>query len=137
MTLNAADLQQLTGSQVLANLRFNSVSNQISAFVPLGVHDVTAIQADGNPVPRTLANDGRVVVVGDASLLEALVQTNGQRTLILYGITNRIFALESTTNLMDSSAWTTVLQTSSTNLFQVFDVSQTNGVIFFRAREDR
>ncbi len=137
VTLNAADLQQLSGSQVLANLRFSSVSNQESTFVPLGVQDVVAIQADGNPVPRTLANNGRVVVIGDASILEALAPTNGQLTVILYGIRDRNFTLESTTNLMNGGVWTPVLQSSSTNLFQVFDVSTTNGVIFFRAREDR
>jgi Putative Ig domain len=133
VTLNASDAQPLNGTKTLADLQFASISNQISAFVPLTLQGVTAVQANGTAVPRIIANNGRVVVIGAASLLEALVQTNSQRTLILYGIPQTGYTLESTTNL---SNWQIEWQGSLTDLFQVFDgLSSTNSPIFYRARE--
>src|SRR5206468_12122480 len=76
--------QALMGPQALGSLAFTVSSNQTSAFIALKVSSLAAVQANGVPLPRTIANNGRVAVVGVAPLLEALIQTNSGRTLTLY-----------------------------------------------------
>ncbi len=96
---------------------------------------LVAVQGNGVPVPRTIANNGRVVVIGSAPLLEALIHPNGQRTFVLYGIPQTSYTLESTKDLSGTVTWTIEWQGPLTNLFQVFDIGTTNQTIFYRARE--
>jgi len=127
--------QPLIGTRSLSSLAFTASSNQTSAFVPLNVSGLAAVQGNGVPVPRTISNDGRIAIVGTAPLLEALIRTNGQRTVILYGIPQMNYTLESTTSLADGVSWTIEWQGMLTNLFQVFDMGTTNQTIFYRAKE--
>jgi len=136
LTFNLRSGEALQDTQVVAQLSFLAVSNQ-SAFVSLGIANVTAAQSSGDPMPRILANDGRAVVVGAAPLVQALPGTNGQRTLVLYGIPGNNYVVESCPDLLDKVAWQTdSLVIQLTNLCQVIHLS--NGpspVLFFRARQ--
>ncbi|HEU0038836.1 MAG TPA: hypothetical protein VFR76_06155, partial [Verrucomicrobiae bacterium] len=49
---------------------------------------------------------GRVVVVGQAALLEATLDAGGNRGLILYGKPTATFAIEYTTNQGSPRTWT-------------------------------
>jgi hypothetical protein len=132
----ATDVQPLKGIKLLANLNFTSVTNQMSAFVPLNLSGLMGTQGNGTVVPTALAKNGRVVVIGAASLLEALIRTNGQRTLVFYGHPQTSSTLESTTNLMDSGSWKVEWQGTLTNLSHVFDdLGNTNNIIFYRGRQ--
>jgi len=64
-----------------------------------------------------------------------VIQTNGLRTLTLYGIPQRSYTLESATDLTAPTLWRAEWQGALTNLFQVFDLPNTNQTIFLRARE--
>ena len=118
----------------MAHLGFLAISNQTSAFVPLRVSDANAYQVNGALVPRTLARDGRIAVVGAAPLVEALLSTNEARTIILYGTPGKSYAVESTTNLA-SPAWTLFGQGVLTNQSRQFDAGRTNRTLYYRARE--
>ena len=86
-------------------------------------------------MPFTIINNGRVVVVADRSLLEALQSSNGQRNLLLYGKPATNYTVESTESLFPS-VWSNVLSVTVTNLPQLLPL-QSNSVpaIFYRARE--
>src|SRR5207237_8186657 len=83
----------LQPGQAIAQLSFTAISTQ-SAFVPLLLSNVTAIQTNDIALNRTIATSGRVVVVGAEPLLEALPSTNSQPTLILYGEPGAHFIVE-------------------------------------------
>ena len=118
----------------MAHLQFLAISNQTSAFVPLRVSDANAYQANGALVPRILAHDGRITVIGAAPLLEALLSTNETRTIVLYGTPGKSYAVESSTNLVNP-AWTLFGQGILTNQSRRFDAGRTNRTWFYRARE--
>ncbi len=126
--------QPVSGTQTLASLAFTTASDQASDFVALAVSGPVAWQASGVPVPKILSTDGRVVVIADHPLLEALLATNAQRTLILYGKPGTNYVVETTPDLV-TPAWQTFWQGALTNLFQQIDIPGTNSIIFYRARE--
>lgn len=125
--------QSLIGSQQLARVHFTLVATQASALVPLQPRDVFISPQELNSPPTLLANDGRVVVVSEEPLLESF-QTNGVRSLTLYGKPGRNYSLEISTNLSSWQFWQLV---TLTNLFQTIDASaHTNlSTVLYRAVE--
>lgn len=131
LTFDTQAGQSLVSSQLLAHLRFTGVSTQ-SAFVPITLSAITAQQTNGLPVPRTIANNGRVVVVAEEPLLEALVMTNHQRQLVLYGPPGQDYIIESSSQL-GASQWQTAWQGTMSNLYRVIVPAQQTNSMFFRA----
>lgn len=126
--------QPLVGTNLLATLSFTTSSNQTSAFIPLAISELLAMQVNGIPMPKTLSNNGRVVAVGAAPLMEAQFYTNAHRGLVLYANPGIPCVLESSPNPADPASWQVGWQGSLTNLFQVFDLIDTGPSIFYRAR---
>jgi hypothetical protein len=136
MDFVSAPGQQLQGTQELAHLSFLAVPNH-SAFVPLIVSEViTNLAVDGSSIWRTLTSDGRAVVVGQDSLVEALPLTNGFPNLILYGVPGVSYEMLYSP-VPQAAAWQSVWQgTMPTNLsIQVSGLTNTGSTMFFRARE--
>jgi hypothetical protein len=77
---------------------------------------------------------GRVVVIGEEPLLEALLSTNGEVQLILYaqpGTTNEV---QSASQLPTGGAWTSLEHVTMTNMFQFLQpFPATNKMRFYRA----
>ena len=75
---------------------------------------------------------GRVVVIGNQSLLDSSLDANSNLTLTLYGNPGVSYDLLTTTNLIGGS-WSTVSSITLTDLFQVINLgSATNEMQFFR-----
>jgi hypothetical protein len=126
----------LQSTQVLSLLQFTALTNQISAFVPLLVSDLHAISIAGQPVPRSIVHDGRVVVIGSQPLLEGLVSSNGSRFIYLYGKPGTSYVMESSLRVNPPILWEFSWEWTLTNLSHLFDLSSdTNGMILYRARE--
>ena len=94
LSLSNAPGQELLGLQHVADLRFNALTNG-SAFVELRPASLAANTGAGQPVPRTLHTPGRVVIIERQPLLESLLSTNQQRTLVLYGLPGTNYVVES------------------------------------------
>jgi len=135
VSLGTCPNQWLQGTQQLAWLYFTSLSNQPSAFSCLRLTNTVGIESDGSPTAQISALPGKVVIVGEEPLLEALLATNGQRSLILYGKPGSNYVIEARTNLSKGNTWQPVVENISlTNLFQVLPLpADTNQSIFFRA----
>jgi hypothetical protein len=133
--LNSTIGTALNGNRPIGRLSLTATTNEPSGFIPLSVVNLKAIQGNGVPVPRTIANNGRVVIVGEVSLLEALIHTNSQRNLVLYGKPGTSYTVEYNTNSLDAASWNVHWQGTLTNLFQVFELSDTSYTIFYRAKE--
>jgi alpha-tubulin suppressor-like RCC1 family protein len=127
--------QVLQTTQQLAQLQFLAVSSH-SAFVPLRVSDVTAFQMNGQSVWRTLASDGRAVVLGDEPLVEALSKTNGYPNIVIYGAPGTgydvLFSPVAATGALWQPVW---LGTMPSDMrMPVSGLTNSEPTMFFRAR---
>ena len=122
----------LRGGRLLAQVNFTAVSTQTTV-VPLLLSNLTAIQASGVAVPRTLADPSRVVVVGNEPLVEVLMSTNQQPMLVLYGEPGPNYLIQSTTDLQNTNLWQTAWQGTLTNLIQVIGPATSSQGTYFRA----
>ena len=121
------------GNQQVAQLNFIVASNQPSAFVPLWPQGLQGTNADGGP-GNFLVQPGRLVIVGEQSLLDSAFDTNGNRNLILYATPERSYQIQASGNLGDANAWSDVVRVPVTNLTTVVpDLGPTPPSVFYRA----
>ncbi len=134
-TLGQATGEFLTGTQQVGWLSFSTVGTQSSAFVPLDISELTAMQSDGQPVPRTISDNGRATVVAAEFLMECFMPVNQPYNLILYGPIGSSYRIE-TSATPQGPVWTTGWQGTVTNLMlTIDDIAPTNKSLFFRARD--
>jgi hypothetical protein len=116
-------------------LHFTAISNQSSAFVPLLIDNTVGRQPDGSEVRNFAPQAGRVVVVGGEPLLEAILASNRQPALILYGLPGPDYVIEGKPRLDTALPWPAVWEGAQSNLFQqIQPIGGTNRMMFFRAR---
>jgi len=132
----AAAGQQFSGAKPLGQLAFTAVAGQASAFVPLTVTGVAATKPDTSAVSQIISQSGRVVVVGQEPLLEALRALDGSRRLQLYARSNATYTIEYANTLSGGNGWTSWLHVPMTNLLATFQPSQPmTPSVFYRAYE--
>jgi hypothetical protein len=94
-------------------------------------------QPDGSFVTNYVAQPGRVIVVGEQPLLEAVLGANGQPSLTLYALPGTTNVLETTASLADPASWSANRTVVMTNLFQIIEPVCTNRcTLFFRAKRN-
>jgi hypothetical protein len=138
--LAASSNAWMTGTQQVAWLYLTaSPTNEHSMFLTVTISDFLGTRLDGALVRNEDTQIGRVVVLTDEPLLEALRGTNGLPALMLYGTEGTNYVLRSTTDLGDTPPWQTNWQGAVTNnLFRHFDpIGTTNRSLFFRAWRQR
>ena len=119
LTFLAQAGRTLQGTQQLARLHFTAVPVHASTIVPLQVRFLAGQRAlatgggsggsAGQFLPPTpLANDGRIIVLGEQPLIEGRLVRSGSQTrreISVYGLPNRSFTLQSSTQPDDEEAW--------------------------------
>jgi hypothetical protein len=136
--ITSAPGQALRGPATLANLCFQVLPAQPSAFVPLEIVNMIATRTDGRQVGLPEGLPGRVVVVGEQLLLAATLETNAQAAVVLYALPGTTNTLETTTNLNSPIVWSVHTQVTTTNLFHTSHLNPTNSErLFFRARREQ
>ena len=132
--LTAASGETLLGSLTLARLQFNAISDLHSAIVPLQLSEAQAVQPNGNRLARPKTADGRAFVIGEEPLLDAMLQTNGARTLVLYGRPNRQYTIEAVGDLADGNGWSAWQAIDLLGSWIILSEPGTNaGNVFYRA----
>jgi hypothetical protein len=118
VVLAAQPGQVMRGPKEFAQVCFELVPDQPSAFVRMDVEDILGLGENGAPIGNASGSPGRTVVVGEEPLLECVHGTNSQPLLILYGIPASGYALDTRTNITVGS-WQPVLTnlTVGTNLW--------------------
>jgi hypothetical protein len=135
-TLKARTGQELFGNLQLAQVAFNTLAGQSSAFMPLSLTNLTAVAPDGAPIARVVGQPARLVVIAENSLLEAGVQPSRQRFLNLYGKIGASYVIEYKTNLAMSAVWQPVAYLALSNSSEVVLLPATpSESIFYQARE--
>jgi hypothetical protein len=127
--------QFLIGSQPLGEIGFNTIADQESAFVYLQTDTPLALKRDGTLADYAVGGQGRVTIVGEESLVEAVL-AGGGRTLVVYGPVGASYQVESCNALGVSGAWTnTDISVTMTNIFRNFQLApDTNSATFYRTR---
>ncbi len=97
--------QEMRGPAQVAQVCFTLLPVQASAFVLVEITDIVGLRTDGTPVGNTSGRAGRVAVVGQEPLLEAVLNTNRTPALIVYGLPGAINHLESRQTLDGLSSW--------------------------------
>jgi hypothetical protein len=129
--------QILHGPTNVGELWLMAVPDQASAFVPLLVTNVVGFKPDGTNAANAYGYPGRVVVVGQEPLLEALHSTTNEVLLFLYSQTNATCTLETTTNILLAPEWLHVMTFNPTNLeTHVTWTNQGEPARFFRLKAE-
>ena len=124
--------QAISGSTQIAQLNFQAVAGQGSAFVPLAISHVAAATATGDLYQNTIPRNGEVVVVDDAPLLRGAQSSGLSRSLTLFGKVGRNHELQYNTNGFSAAAWHPVMSYLQTNVAQTVDVTSSSPMIFYR-----
>ena len=125
--------QTLRQSTNIATLGFTTFSNQSSAFVWVPLPDVAAQRLDGSVVTNAYGVAGRVVVVGEEPLLEALRASSNHVLLLQYAPPNSSIELQWTPNVA-GGGWQTSPPVTQTNLVQAAEqLTPSLPALFFRA----
>ena len=135
VALGAGPGQNLLGNQQIAQLNFVAASNQTSAFVPLTPQTLQGTNTDGSVVSQTVAQPGRLVIVGQQALLEALRTSGGARSLALYGRPGASYQIQYSTDLSKAGNWTGLIRVPMTSIMEVFPLDNSPPAAFYRAYE--
>lgn len=132
VNLRAAAGQSLAATDALSELRFDALATVPSGFVPLTVSSVVANRADGLPITRTLAQNGRVVIVQQAPVLES-VRDDTQIRLKIFAIPGA-YVIESTPSLKPPVQWSQGWQGNVTDVLTTLSLPIGPSNMFYRAR---
>jgi hypothetical protein len=78
-------------------------SPQSSACLSLPIGDAAGVTTGGTEIPKNALNGGQVTASGAESLLQALIRTNGQRYIVLYGQPGVTFTVQTSSSLSQAS----------------------------------
>jgi hypothetical protein len=128
----------LIGTQQVAWLHFNTVSNQSSAFVALRLDNTVGYQADGTEVRNFAPQSGRLVIIGAEPLLEAVFNANRAPTLILYGPPGFNYEVQTHPQFdAPREMWQPYWQGPLEDLFRSLPLNAgANRTLFFRAKRE-
>jgi hypothetical protein len=130
--LQTAAGKVLQKSNLIAQLNFQTVSNQSSAFINLTVRNISASKPDSSLYMNYVPTAGQVAVVSDKPLLGAYFDINTNRVLTAFGNVGATYVIQSSTNPTVSSAWTPVTSYTQTNISQNLPVDASSPFIFYR-----
>ena len=122
----------INGSAQIAQLNFQAVAGQQSAFVPLAISGMAATAANGERYSNYLPGSGEVVVVGNAPLLRGAQPSGLSQSLTLYGTVGRNYELQYNTNGLSAATWQPTLSYLQTNIAQTVVVTSPSPVVFYR-----
>jgi hypothetical protein len=117
----------------VAELCLTVNSNLTSAVVPLTISGVQARKADGTLIQDVGSRSGRLLILGDKPLLQAVLE-DSTPMLLLYGVPGVTNTVESSVSLRATNTWQPVWQAVVTNFVdRIPPPMGTNTTLFFRA----
>jgi hypothetical protein len=126
LSLTTCAGQSLIGTQQVAWLHFTTVSHTNSALVSLDLDDTVGVQPNGVEVRNFAAQSGRLVIVGENPLLEAVFDTNGAPAVLLYGQPGATYTIGRRADLPDpatADGWPVWWQGALEDLFREIPVA--------------
>ncbi len=132
VSLRAPLGQPLVGSNLIAQLSFQTITNQPSAFVSLPVVITAGTKPTGVAYANYTSVAGRVAVVNNFPLLDASSLGPSNLTLTLYGKVGAKYQLQSLTTLGSTTNWSALNTYTLTNVAQVVTLSPPGAAAVYR-----
>jgi hypothetical protein len=136
VAIGAVAGQALAGAQGLGVIGFNAAAAAQTQFAWITASAPVALKPDGTSANFSEAGQGRVVIVGQDSLLEPRL-VGGVRNLIVYGPIGTNYQVESCNDLGNAGGWSAATAPfTMTNLALSFQFPpDTNSAAFYRTRQ--
>lgn len=130
--LNTRNGALLTGKKDIARLHFVAEPQAMSAFVHIQPVSVQVLGGNGSPVGTVLAKSGRVVVIGEAPIIELVHSPGDNRDVVVYSRPFGTCRIELTAGL-EPANWGSVLQFQLTNVANLVRLPLGPEMAFYRA----
>src|SRR5262249_91086 len=122
----------LSGNGKLGLLCFRSSPNKASTFIPLVVSNISAVAVSGEAPGWVHGNAGRVVLIKDTPLIEAVPGESGNRVFV-YGPPSIRVTVQWAPNLTPQAPWSPLWIGYVSNLVQVLSLPSQGTNWFYRA----
>lgn len=123
ITVEAVPGQVLQGSNLLAHLSFQTITNQPSAFIKLPVSVAAAWKPTGQSYTASFTQAGAVTVVNNAPLLQINGVSGASVSLTMYGKVGTAYQLLTSTNTVEPLTWQVLLAYTQTNVAQTVNLT--------------
>ena len=120
----------ILNSNLLAQLTFQTSSNQHSAFVALPPFNLTAIKPGAVAYANSILCPGEVAVVSTEPLLRGTVA--GSRNMTIFARPGASYQLQSAPTSLPNATWSPITTLSQTNLTQIVPLGASSGLVFYR-----
>ncbi len=132
ISLQTAPGQPLQGSNVVAQLKFQTLAAQPSAFITLALRNLSASKPDASAYLTYLPTAGQVAIVSSKPLLAPASTSSTARSLTAFGTVGASYQLQYSTNLLSAGPWYPLMTYSQTNIQQTLNVDPAIPLIFYR-----
>lgn len=132
LSFQTAPGQVLQGTQQLAQLSFEAVSNQFSAFVPVTVRNPSGAKPNGAAYDNYVTPASLIAVIEGEPLLLPWMGQNSARYLNLYGRLGVAYQLQYSANVKTPAPWTPAWNYVQTNGIITFGVDSLPPTVFYR-----
>jgi len=127
--------QVLRGSNLIAQLSFQTVPGQSSAFVSIPSQILSAAKPTGADYLDYYPQVGQVAVVNNVPLLAAGLANDNSPALTVYGQVGTKYQIQYSTNFNNSGIWSALLSYTQTNISQTFAPSPRNPSVLYRVQQ--
>jgi hypothetical protein len=135
VTFQTSPTQTFQGTQTVGRIWFEIPPDQSPGVANLVVQGPAAGEIDGNIFTNIIANVGRIIVVTEGPLMEAVRIGQNQVQLDLYGQPGPVYELQTSTDL--EGAWSTAATLTLTNTIQsLVWTNQMEHARYFRLRKE-
>ncbi len=122
----------ITGTNAFAQLQFQAVAGQPSAFLSLPLEILSVHKANGSGFSSIRTASGEIVVVGTNPLLRPEASPAQGRALAVYANPGTSYQIQYATSLSAPVAWLPLQDFQATNVLQTVGLGSVNPVIFYR-----
>ena len=135
LSFQAAPGQTIQGSNLIAQLNFQTVSNQPSAFVNLPVVITSGTKPIGTSYANYFPYAGQVAVVNDLALLQLSASGNSSLTLTVFGKVGARYQLQSATSLVAPVVWSALNTYNQSTVAQTLSLNPASPALMYRVQQ--
>lgn len=134
VSLSSQATRVMSGSNIVAQLTFQALTGQPSAFLDLAATSFGGTKPTGVTYAYSVAQKVRIAVVNDRPLLQWM-GTDATGPMNIYGRVGTNYVLQATTNLLSEASWSTALNYTQTNVVQVFAPDANRPLLLYRLKQ--
>jgi hypothetical protein len=133
--LQIAPGQSLAAGSPIAQLNFQALAGQSSAFVNIPGGAASGSKSDGSSYLNVSTQPGEVVVVGSNPLLQSQTSGGQGRTLTLFGNPGANYQVQYATNLVPPVVWLPLVNHQQGNLNESIDLDNSQPMVYYRLQQ--